>query len=135
MEKIYNFIALLITLLLGHAQAQADLLSNAIESGDVLMVAEVVRTNKIDVNKAYSNAITPLMLAVRKNSPEIVKFLLDNGADPNLVNYIGETATMMGLKGGSFKALSELLKLAKPDVIKKSIDLVDRTTGKTPLLF
>jgi len=55
-------------------------------------------TTKANINARASNDITPLSLAVQIGSPEIVKFLLDNGARPkpdnfNLVIPNDETAT------------------------------------------
>ena len=38
------------------------------------------------------NGNTPLMMAARYSSPRAVKLLLEEGADPNVKNYAGQTA-------------------------------------------
>ncbi len=62
--------------------ANKDLL-DAIEHQNVGLVLELLRQGA-DVNAASQNGWTPLMLAILFGSENLVKLLLNNGADPNL---------------------------------------------------
>lgn len=52
---------------------------------------------------------TPLMFACMLKSEKIVKFLLDEGADPNLKSSTGQTALIMATIRGRFKIVKLLL--------------------------
>jgi ankyrin repeat protein len=56
-----------------------------------------------------------LMLAANNNQVEVVRFLLDNGANPNTQNHVGETALYMAAKLNLAVIVEILLKFgAKP---------------------
>lgn len=48
--------------------------------------------HKANVNAADSEGFTPLMIATLQDKPRIVTLLLENGADPSLVNKKGKSA-------------------------------------------
>ena len=50
------------------------------------------RSNHAYIDAASPNGTTPLMMAAQYGSAEMVKFLLDEGADPTLKNQLGLTA-------------------------------------------
>ena len=60
-----------------------DLLISSIRSGDLVTVCRLLDKSKVnEVTKMVS--FTPLVLALNANQPEIVKYLLNNKADPNM---------------------------------------------------
>lgn len=66
-----------------------------------------------DVNAGSENGWTPLMLAVLRGSPAIVKLLLEHGADPNLATRSEEnpsrTALAVAISNGRFEAVKALV--------------------------
>jgi ankyrin repeat protein len=58
------------------------LLHNAAKRGDVLFAKDLLDT-LFDINAITKRGTTPLMLAVSYKKPDMVKMLLDRGADPN----------------------------------------------------
>lgn len=69
----------------------ATALFNAILKSRTNMVASMLKNN-LDVNLRNSDGVTPLMAAASTGNLEIVKMLLANGADPTIVNNMGENA-------------------------------------------
>lgn len=65
-------------------------LCNAILKGDLTTVKKFVEYG-CDVNEK-ANGLTPLMFAARYNKVEILKFLLQNGADKRIKDENGNTA-------------------------------------------
>ncbi|MEA5140976.1 ankyrin repeat domain-containing protein [Arcicella rigui] len=55
-----------------------------------LATLELLLAKTTNINQANQKGETPLALAVKSNSPEVVKFLLDKGADVKAVNTNGE---------------------------------------------
>ncbi|NDD98907.1 ankyrin repeat domain-containing protein, partial [bacterium] len=47
--------------------------------------------NGAQVDEKDSHGMTPLMHAVERNKKDVVRLLLENGADPNLKNYQGRS--------------------------------------------
>ena len=66
-----------------------------------------------DVNAGSENGWTPLMLAVLRDFPAIVKLLLEHGADPNLATQSEEnpsrTALAVAISNGRFEAVKALV--------------------------
>ena len=65
-------------------------IGNAIIKGDIETVKKFIAYG-VNVNE-YFNGITPLMLAARSNKVDIVKLLLEKGADASLKDQRGYTA-------------------------------------------
>jgi len=69
---------------------------NAAAANRDLATLELLRSDITDINKANKDGFTALTMAVRGNSPEVVQYLLDNGAKTdvkdkkgdNLVSYL-----------------------------------------------
>lgn len=57
--------------------------------GSLETVRELVNKDTINVQTKEERQ-TPLFFAVRSNNPDVVKFLLENGADPHIPNSFGE---------------------------------------------
>lgn len=82
-------------------------LCNAIVKGDIATVKKFVEYGS-DVNE-LSNGSTPLMLAARYNKVEILKYLLEKGADKKIKDERGNTA----LKYAEFSKAQEALEFLK----------------------
>ena len=65
-------------------------IGNAIIKGDIETVKKFIEYG-VNVNE-YFNGMTPLMLAARSNQVDIVKLLLEKGADASLKDQRGNTA-------------------------------------------
>lgn len=82
-------------------------LCNAIIKGDLATVKKFVEYGS-DVNE-MSNGLTPLMLAARYNKVDILKYLLEKGADKQIKDERGNTA----LKYAEFSKSQEALNYLK----------------------
>ena len=60
--------------------------------GDALGVTKLLLDNSAYVDAASPNGTTPLMMAAMYGTPEAVKLLLEESADPTLKNQLGLTA-------------------------------------------
>lgn len=58
---------------------------NSLENLDPYCLSIYVRLGA-DINQLDSNGNTPLIIAIYKNNPEVVKMLIDNGVDVNAKN-------------------------------------------------
>ena len=77
--------------------AERSLVHSA-RTGDLEQVAEFIGAGE-DVNAVDpKNGFTPLVWAVFKGHDEIVRLLLENGADPNVVGQRGETALIVAAR-------------------------------------
>jgi len=74
------------------SEAQKELYA-AIRRNDLTAVSRMLATD-IDISVTDSFGESPLMYAALHAGPEIVKGLLDYGADPNEANHAGATALM-----------------------------------------
>lgn len=61
------------------------------------------------VNYVDKTGQSPLTMAIRRNSKQIVEILLDNGADINLKNTKGQTPLVVACKKGNFEIVKMLL--------------------------
>lgn len=83
-------------------------LGNAIIKGDIETVKKFIEYG-VNVNESF-NGITPLMLAARSNKAEIVKLLLEKGADADLKDEKGNTAAKYAQMSKAVDALAILQK-------------------------
>jgi hypothetical protein len=83
------------------------------------VVEYLVKSGRATVNNKDDNGWTPLMRAV-KNSPDIVKILLDGGADPTIKNRWGQSAVNLAISEESLSSASILV--ATPHYISLSAD-------------
>ena len=70
----------------------------------------------VDINAKNESGYTRLMNEIYKGNAEIVHLLLEQGADPDVVDYDGWTAITRAVAGGHVEMLKALLKKSKVDV-------------------
>lgn len=75
-------------------------------------VAELFLSKGADINEAPTTGDmigwTPLFLAVSDENENLVKFLIDNGANVNAKNNNGDTVLSMAVKNGNEKIIGQL---------------------------
>ncbi|MES2410537.1 MAG: ankyrin repeat domain-containing protein [Bacteroidota bacterium] len=81
-------------------------LCNAIVKGDLATVKKFVEYGS-DVNE-MSNGVTPLMLAARYNKVDIIKYLMERGADKQIKDERGNTALKYAENSKSQEAVDYL---------------------------
>ncbi|KLI47600.1 ankyrin [Brachyspira hyodysenteriae] len=104
-----------------------DELMNAISKGDMKALEKLVKDDT-DLNKQYDK-ITPLGLAAARNDKEMVKFLVEKGADINLEDGYGYTPLIIAMKYRNIGLAKNIIDL-KPD-----LNAICSATGDTPLTY
>lgn len=93
---------------------QDPLLFQAAKEGELDLVRHEVLDVGEDINKVgmhYEGLdFTPLMVAAKAGHLDVVKFLLQHGANPELLSNIGLTALMLAAKFGRKDVAKQLLK-------------------------
>lgn len=72
-------------------ELEMEMLMHAARSGSVQVLQEM---NDVDVNQKDGNDDTALILATKYHQTEVVKLLLEKGADANAIDREGNTALM-----------------------------------------
>ncbi|WP_297300004.1 ankyrin repeat domain-containing protein [uncultured Brachyspira sp.] len=104
-----------------------DELMNAVSKGDMKELEKLIKDDT-DLNKQYDK-ITPLNLAAARNDKEMVKFLVEKGADINLEDGYGYTPLMKAIDYDNIGLAKNIIDL-KPD-----LNAVCSATGDTPLTY
>ena len=104
-----------------------DELMNAVSKGDMKALEKLIKDDT-DLNKQYDN-ITPLNLAAARNDKEMVKFLVEKGADINLEDGYGYTPLMKAIDYYNIGLAKNIIDL-KPD-----LNAVCSATGDTSLTY
>ncbi|ELV05433.1 ankyrin repeat-containing protein [Brachyspira hampsonii 30599] len=104
-----------------------DELMNAISKGDMKALEKLIKDDT-DLNKQYDK-ITPLGLAAARNDKEMVKFLVEKGADINLEDGYGYTPLIIAMKYSNIGLAKDIIDL-KPD-----LNAICSATGDTPLTY
>ncbi|RXK13544.1 hypothetical protein CP965_06995 [Halarcobacter mediterraneus] len=136
-----NYIVILITLFFIGCAKQNSLqkessfvsepLHNAVRSNNKELVNSLIKENKELLNKKDRFGYTPLHLASRFNHLEIVKLLIDSGAEVNTQDKYGDTPLIDATKN-NFTSISKLLVCNKADVLvedkygKKALDYAQK---------
>jgi hypothetical protein len=98
---------------------------------DKNIVQALLARNDIDVDVCGKSRITALQSACFSGDEEVVRWLLERGADVNIVDEIGRTALVDACRNGGRISIVELLLSHKDiDINKGTMD-----KGQTPLLF
>jgi ankyrin repeat protein len=88
----------------------ASALTRAVARGDVAIAEALLKADADGLNAQNKDGETLLMSAVRKGRTDLAKLLLAHGADPNLVDVLGETALLLAYE----KGLTEIEALSRP---------------------
>lgn len=123
-----HFIAIFILAFALAAQAREDnSLFLAIKSGNLDTVKQLLTEKELVNFKEEGSRITPLMEAAKSGQEEIARYLLQQGADVNARDILGESALIYAIEAGNVKIVQML--------IDKGADVNMRTKlGVTPLV-
>jgi ankyrin repeat protein len=78
------------------AKTSSDEFYTAIRANELARVSALIKQGA-DLNAKDARGMTPLMYSAVVGSPESMRLLLDNAADPNLTNTAGSTALMFSV--------------------------------------
>jgi ankyrin repeat protein len=67
----------------------------AADTGDTAAVQQLLQTGA-DINAARSDGVTPLFMASLKGRADVVKLLLDKGANASAANLAGRVCKVVG---------------------------------------
>ncbi|WP_083752043.1 ankyrin repeat domain-containing protein [Saccharothrix sp. ALI-22-I] len=110
------------------SDAVRTLLLNAVRRDDLYEVRGLLR-NGVDVNARGADGLTPLMIAAGKGSADLVRLLIDAGADVYTADSAaGATALHKAVQGGDLETVKLLVEAGA------FVDAVAATTGHTPLM-
>ncbi|SDC90706.1 ankyrin repeat domain-containing protein [Actinokineospora iranica] len=110
------------------SDAMRTLLLNAVRRGDQFEVRGLLR-NGVDLNTRRSDGLTPLMVAAGRGDADMVRLLIESGADIYTTDpTAGGTALHKAVQGGDLETVRVLVDAGA------FIDAVATTTGHTPLL-
>ena len=87
----------------------------AVNRGQVDMV-RLLLDYKASVNVQDEDGDRPLHLCAYSSEPEIAGILIQQGANPNLMNHRGATAIIIAAAKGNTRVLKELLKAPNVDL-------------------
>lgn len=125
--EIAQFLQNIVTQATQNVDVEAGSFMKACECGDIDFVREALKHNKSLANaRDRKGGDTALMKAACNGKKNVVKFLIENGADVNMKNYIGFTAIHWAFDSEDLSII-ELLVNAGADVNAKDI------TGGFPL--
>lgn len=82
----------------------------AAEHGHLSLVQDLIEKGAAFVHRKDKNGDSALFYAVRKGHTEIVKFLLGQGVDPQVPNYVGDTPLHEAARIENVEIMEELLK-------------------------
>ena len=107
----------------------AELLSAA-QYGHTEEVINLIKNGNVNINTQDANGYTPIFLAVIDNHTDIVKILIEAGADPNIPNNFDKYPIIKAASYNYVKTIKELVKA-------KNINLNIKTSpnGDTPLII
>ncbi|MEI0748269.1 ankyrin repeat domain-containing protein [Brachyspira pulli] len=104
-----------------------DDIMNAVSKGDIEKLGTIIETNK-DLNKQYDK-ITPLSLAAARNDTNMIRFLVQNGADINLEDGYGYSPIMKAVFYNNTNAITTIADL------NADLNAVCSANGQTPLTY
>jgi ankyrin repeat protein len=92
-----------------------EALLEAISNNDLQRVRELIQAG-VDVNEPLEDRDTVLMFAAREGYLDIVKILVEAGADGNLISYQGDNALVQAAWGGWQEVFDYLRPLTSSEV-------------------
>ncbi|XP_067653124.1 ankyrin-3-like [Haliotis asinina] len=101
----------------------------ACSTADGEIVKNLLKLDLVDINCRGSDGMTPLLLAARYNTHDVFELLLENGADPSLVNGDGNNVL-------HFACMADDEEIVKHILEPHLVDINSRGFNKmTPLLL
>lgn len=107
---------------------EADTLLQACKNNQKRSVQVILKRGGIDINERDEECCTPLIYACQNNAIEIVKMLLDNGADPNIGNQTNLMPLHFSASMGAIPIINLLVKAGA------DVNCTDNY-GSTPLMY
>lgn len=86
-----------------------NMLLQACKNNQKGVVQTFLKRGGVDVNKRDESGNTPLIYACRKSARDLVKLLLDNGAEADLGNQKSRTPMHFAAEAGNFQIISMLI--------------------------
>ena len=128
MKFFIKSVFLLVLFFIFSTYIQAETFHSICKDGSVQDVAKALKDGG-DINSLSKDLQTPLMQASKYNSPEVVQFLIDSGANVNAGDKDGKTALMYACESNTEVEVVRIL-------ITKNADVNAQTNkGKTALMF
>ena len=118
---------ILFALLLCLSTASAGEIHDAVESGNIGQVKELIESNSDLLESKNNGGNTPLLLAALNGQIELFRYLLDKGANINAINNRGSSILNLAAYNGQIEMMDIILELGF-DIDFTSI------TGFTPLI-
>lgn len=91
-------------------EKRTDSLSKAVASDDVRWLKAIVEFNALEASDLYLNSEPLLHTAARLHSYKILRFLLEQGADPKVKNIFGENLFQLAELDSTIKTIIEGMK-------------------------
>ena len=92
-----------------------------VQKGDITELKSALSSLKANINEVDKWDMTAIMYAVKSGRKDIVKLLVDNGADPHIITWDDQTALREAVKEGH-KDIIKLLLAVDSEFRKHSID-------------
>eukprot|EP01112_Ceratiomyxa_fruticulosa_P001947 TRINITY_DN1209_c0_g1_i1.p1 TRINITY_DN1209_c0_g1~~TRINITY_DN1209_c0_g1_i1.p1 ORF type:complete len:365 (-),score=95.93 TRINITY_DN1209_c0_g1_i1:123-1217(-) len=114
-----------------------DKLKLAADSGDFAEIKKLIEKDKVDINLSDAYGDTCLHAAVQKGRRDIVLYLLNHDANPNIRNKAGSTPLhkVIGTQVDQLEILRALLKNGADPNIKNTAGLLPEQMTTKPLLL
>ena len=97
-------------------------LFSAVSSNKIKAVHHIVKRG-VSVNiSSIQSGNSPLHLAAKYGYTDMIRFLLDNGANPNAANYMKETPLYLAVQSGHLSAVKEILKCPNIYMTRAAVD-------------
>jgi len=104
----------------------SHLIFKAIDDNNLIELEKLLRLKNINVNVTNDSGETPLHIASKKGDLEIVKFLVEKGADVNAKDHDDEEATALHI--ASFYGMADIVKF----LVSKGADVnATNSSGQT----
>ncbi|XP_067653126.1 ankyrin-3-like [Haliotis asinina] len=101
----------------------------ACSTADGEIVKNLLKLDSVDINCRGSGGMTPLLLAARYNTHDVFELLLENGADPSLVNGDGNNVLHLACMVNDEEIVKHILELHLVDINSRGFN------NMTPLLL
>ena len=110
LPNIFRHIILYLAFLSGFSSCtSSDKLFQAASQSNLAELKRLVEVERADINSPNVNGMTPLFVASGLRNVNMVRYLLERGANPDLQTWYGQTALMEAVKVGSIEICTLLI--------------------------